>query len=106
MGEQGKGGLIFLFIVLLSPGLKGRKTKNGSQRAIIHVRRHFFPPTSPGVSAMGFPCQPRYAQWRDRALGWKSRQRSPGFARPTRAAPCHREESEKRRLRFPFNARG
>lgn len=57
--EAGEDQAAISFYRFITPGLHGRKTKNRNQRAITHVRRYFCPPTSPGVSAMGFPCQPQ-----------------------------------------------
>lgn len=109
MGGQGKGGLLF-FLSFYYPRVTPKENKEPQSKGYnTRVgRRYFCPPTSPGVSATGFPCQPRYARRRDKPLrpGWRSGHPSPGLGRPTRAAPCHRAESEARWPRLSFYPRG
>lgn len=96
-GRTGKGRaamLSILFIVLLAqvtrkenkePQSKGCNTREG--------RKYFCLPTSPGVSALGFPCQRRCARWRETSPpAVEGRASVPEC--PTRASPCHGAESE------------
>lgn len=85
MGGQRKGGLLFFSSFYYprvtpkenkEPRSKGYNTRVG--------RRYFCPPTSPGVSAMGFPCQPRYARRRAKTSLPRVEERAPipGFGAP------------------------
>lgn len=85
--RTGKGRaavLAVLFIVLLARVTRKENKEPQSKGCITREgRRYFCTSTSPGVSALGFPCQRQCARWRE-----TSPLSVPEFRAPNTSIPC------------------
>lgn len=88
--EKGRAAMLAMLFIVLLPRVTRKENKEPQSKGCntCEGRRYFCPLTSPGVSALGFPCQRRCARWRETSrLSVEGRPSAPEFRAPNTGRP-------------------